>query len=279
MARGEPAEPRTNLPAPYRSPWIGLAEALQGLLAALALKLRELWRRNHQASLPLPRFWPRSLAALFWPLLLVLALLALALLLTLALPATRPPGAAPGSAASAGAQAPPVPLPAATAASAPVSDPAPRRPQAQQQASQAGPATAAQPIPTPPPTGSNEPPGGSMRAPEPPFRPRGDQATPEPAPTLQLDPLLALLSDPEDRDLLQAAQPDPAIGLLRLRLSEPAVSLSDRSLLQRAGGWQQRAREAGYDKLELLAADGSLLARQALVGSGMILLAPSPSQP
>lgn len=282
MARGEPPEPRSDLPAPYRSPWRWLAEALEAVLAAVALKLRELWRRNRQGSLPLPGFWPRSLAALFWPLLLGLALLPLALLLTLALPTARPPGAdQPGSGASAGVSAASGPLPATTATSAPSRDRSPWPPQARQQAAEGMPAAPQRSAPTAAAAGRSEPPASVPRALDQKDEPAVDQAAAaEPPPAaLQLDPLLALLSDPQERDLLQAAQPDPATALLRLRLSERAASLSDRSLLERAGRWQQRALEAGYERLELLDADGSLRARQALVGSGMILLAPSSSQP
>ena len=38
--------------------------------------------------------------------------------------------------------------------------------------------------------------------------------------------------------------------------------------------WQQRARGLGYERLELVDGQGRLLARGALVGSGMILLDP-----
>lgn len=93
---------------------------------------------------------------------------------------------------------------------------------------------------------------------------------------LRLDPLLELLVDDADRQLLQAASPDPGSGLLSLRLSERASALTGPALLERAQRWQQRAGEAGYERLELVDASGALLARQALVGSGMILLAPGP---
>ena len=41
--------------------------------------------------------------------------------------------------------------------------------------------------------------------------------------------------------------------------------------------WQERALALGYRRLELVDADGRLLARAALVGSGMILLDPGPT--
>ncbi len=72
---------RSNLPAPYRSPWLALAADLGAVVADLGLRARELWRRNRQGALPLPRGWPQALAAGFWPLVLVgaLALLGLGL--------------------------------------------------------------------------------------------------------------------------------------------------------------------------------------------------------
>ena len=66
-----------NLPAPYVSPWREFGRNLRALAADLRLRIQELWRRNGEGDLPQPGFWPRQLAAFFWPALLVL-LLALA---------------------------------------------------------------------------------------------------------------------------------------------------------------------------------------------------------
>jgi len=46
--------------------------------ADLRLRLQELWRRNREGDLSTPGFWPRDLAPLFWPLVLVLPALLLA---------------------------------------------------------------------------------------------------------------------------------------------------------------------------------------------------------
>jgi hypothetical protein len=59
-----------DLPAPYVNPWRLLGRDLRAVLASLALKGRELWRRNLAGDLPRPRFWPRQAAPLFWPLVL-----------------------------------------------------------------------------------------------------------------------------------------------------------------------------------------------------------------
>ncbi|MEB3157427.1 MAG: hypothetical protein VKO26_08345, partial [Cyanobacteriota bacterium] len=71
MARGEP-DHGSDLPAPYRSPWRGLAESLGSVSADLRLTLRRLWRRNREGELPCPGFWPAALAGWFWPLALLL---------------------------------------------------------------------------------------------------------------------------------------------------------------------------------------------------------------
>ena len=68
----------------------------------------------------------------------------------------------------------------------------------------------------------------------------------------------------------------PAEGLLRLRLrlrlagGYGALPLAERRSL--AERWLERARELGYERLELVEPAGGLLARPARVGSGMILL-------
>ncbi len=74
----DPDPGRSQLPALYTSPWSALGRDLNAVLASLRLKAQELWRRNRQADLSVPGFWPRALAPLFWPLLLLLAVLGLA---------------------------------------------------------------------------------------------------------------------------------------------------------------------------------------------------------
>ena len=254
MATAEP-EPGSDLPAPYRSPWSGLLEALRAVSADLRLALRRLWRRNQQGDLPRPAFWPAGLAALFWPLLLTL-LLALAAVLPLQL-LRAGPRSLPGTAAVVSSAAPP----AADEARQQVGrNPLNRLPsQLPSEQSSGSPAV--------------RQPGEVVAAAE------ASAGSPSlsPAPPLQLDPLLELLSDAQDARLLQAARPEPSRSLLILTLSPAAADLPLPELQQQAERWQQRAREAGYERLELRDPDDRLRGRQALVGSGMILLAPAPS--
>ena len=63
-----------NLPAPYVSPWREFGRNLRALAADLRLRIQELWRRNGEGDLPQPGFWPKQLAAFFWPALLALLL-------------------------------------------------------------------------------------------------------------------------------------------------------------------------------------------------------------
>lgn len=231
----DPVPPRSDLPAPYANPWGRLAQALRAVLASLRLKLRELWRRNGEGDLSVPGFWPQGLAPLFWPLLLAALL---ALLLALAGQAWR--GLSQRDARPPGDPAAPVvaPAPAAPAASAPAPVTAPAVP------------TAA-PLPIPAPV-----------------------VDPEPPPVLELDPLLALLAEDDPEHLIASAHPEPAEGRLVLTMAPAYTNLAPASRGRWAERWQERSRGLGYERLELVDGQRRLLARGALVGSGMILLDP-----
>ncbi|MEB3350315.1 MAG: hypothetical protein VKO00_09875 [Cyanobacteriota bacterium] len=76
----EPESAPSPLPAPYRSPWGELAANLRAVVADLRLRLQELVRRNGEGALPLPPFWPNTLASAFWPIVLALLVVLLVLL-------------------------------------------------------------------------------------------------------------------------------------------------------------------------------------------------------
>lgn len=80
MALNDEREAKRDLPAAYRSPFRALGDDLRAVLATIRLGGQQLWRRNRQGDLPLPSFWPSRLGALFWPLLLAMALVCLTVL-------------------------------------------------------------------------------------------------------------------------------------------------------------------------------------------------------
>lgn len=274
MARGEPPRPGTQLPAPYRNPWGVLADALRAVVADRRLALQRLWRRNREGDLPRPALWPRDLAPVFWPLLLSLALVLVISLAGWLLGALR---ASPTTVGSDGTVEPvdiqptgdlqPMNRAGGAAPQPPGQDNRtlePRPPSLAQKPEASGPG----------PGQAGPAPGGAAGT--------GTAGETEgipaaPAPVLRLDPLLELLSQGEGAGLLLAARPDPASSRLSLTLSARAEALPEAELLTWAQRWQQRAREAGYERLELLDRQGQLRGRGALVGSGMILLAPVPA--
>ena len=255
-SNGDPAAPSRDLPAPYVNPWTLLGRDLRAVLASLVLKARELWRRNRAADLPRPGFWPRGAAPLFWPLVLTGGLvLAVALGRLIRLPAgtsdtaepTGPPtivnegDSGDRAAGSEGSKAPeripnPV-LPDKSPSGQPLPDPA----------------ISPQPLPQVPESANGE--VAPVAPPE---------VTPE---------MAALRVDDPDH-LIGETRADPAAGRLELRLSPAFGALSAGERRRWAERWQERAASLGYGDLELRASTGRLLGRNALVGSGMILLEP-----
>ena len=242
---GAPPAPSSELPAPYQDPFAALGQDLRAVLATLRLRLQELWRRNRQGDLSVPGFWPQDLAPLFWPLLLALGLAAL-----LALPI------------GVGRVLPERSEPAAEQPQKLFTTPLP----------QARPAAEPEPIAEPqvPADLAAEPQAKPVPLPEP-----ERQVEPEPPP-LELDPLLALLNDDDPRHLIVSAHPEPGEGLLQLQIAEAFVLLPPADQRSEAERWLERSQSLGYGRLQLLDGAGRLLGRQALVGSGMILLEPTP---
>lgn len=116
--------------------------------------------------------------------------------------------------------------------------------------------------------------GPAPSSPEPPEPP--ELAEPAPVARLELDPLLALLSNDDPDGCIASARPHPEQGLLDLELVSPWAGLPLQRRQQQADLWLQRSRELGYERLRLLAPGGNLLAQAARVGSGMVLLEAEP---
>lgn len=252
-----------NLPAPWQNPWGLLWRDLGAVLASLGLGLRELWRRNGEGSLWRPAFWPQGGAKLFWPFLVVALVVLLVLggrpLLAARRPPPLPPLAAGGNTtteAATQAEKPPtsdgtsgaeasLSPPAATAAPvAPPSAPQPMESEA--------------PAATPAPPSRGETEAGAL----------GPSDAPLPTP----DPLLQELAPDDPEGWIGATRAEPGASRLDLLLIDRFGTLPEPQRLALAGQWQRRAESLGYEDLRLLDVRGHLLARRALVGSGMILL-------
>lgn len=278
----------SDLPAPYRNPWLALRDDVGAVLADARLRLRELWRRNGEGGLWRPGWWPRDLAPLFWPLVVgvglaaVLALLgALLALLVKVLPVSSVGGGGPSTSVAPGASATVAPEAADRVAD-----------DARDERGEAGGDTSAEPV-APTSTGVVVPQDGDGgRSPEaegPPALPDdGSEATPAgwPSPSASTspssstprgaDPLELLLERPEAAGLIDAAAGEAQTATLTLQLSPAFKRLPARDQRRQADLWQGWARELGYDHLELRDQRAGLLGRDALVGDGMILLSPQP---
>ena len=238
---GAPPSPVQDLPAPYQDPFEALGQDIRAVVATLRLRVQELWRRNRQGDLSVPGFWPQDLAPLFWPMALALALACL-IVLPVGLPRLLPERE---------------PKPAEQAQKL-LTTPLPEaRPTAEPEAL-AAPELPAVPLPLATEPVALEP----VPAPEP---------QPEP-PALALDPLLELLSQQDPRHLIASARPQPASGVLELELTAGFAQLPVGERQAQAEGWLDCSRSMGYERLVLLDGSGIILGRQALVGSGMILL-------
>ena len=211
---------------------------LRAALASTVLKLRELVRRNREGDLSVPGFWPQGLAAFFWPVLLALGLALLAWSLTLLIKTFAP-----------------------TPTTFDIADTSAVQPVVEQVFEQVAPRSV----------------GLAPSSPEPPEPPEPPElAEPAPAALLELDPLLALLSNDDPDGCIASARPHPEQRLLDLELVSPWAGLPLQRRQQQADLWLQRSRELGYERLRLLAPGGNLLAQAARVGSGMVLLEAEP---
>lgn len=231
------SEPPAPYPAPYEEPWGRLAVDLRAALASTVLKLREMVRRNREGDLSVPGFWPQSLAALFWPVLLALGVGVLALLVSLLIKTASPSS----------------PIVEETARASVQPDVEQVAPRADLPLAQAIDHSSARSVGKTP-------------------------STPEPAAAavLELDPLLALLSDDDPEGCIVSARPHPEEGRLELELTSSFAALPLQRRQQQADLWLQRSSELGYESLRLVDSGGNLLGQAARVGSGMVLLEAEP---
>lgn len=126
------------------------------------------------------------------------------------------------------------------------------------------------PIPAPEPMAAPAPVQAEAPAAEPLAPAPAEPEMPAPAPPV-LDPLLAAFAA-ADPGWIAAATASPGRDLLTLTLATALPDSPDPRLQRRLERWQELAQELGYGNLEVCTSEGRLLARSALVGSGMILL-------
>ena len=241
MQVGSESEPRhepSNLPAPYVSPWSEFARNLRALLADLQLRAQELWRRNREGDLSVPGFWPRNLASIFWPLVVVL-LVAVPVAGLRWWQSAHPPVAESKPAAVAIDQRVPVAvLPEAVFP---------------------------EPLITPQPEPAFAPETTLFDVEDPPL------------PVLDLNPLMDLFLDgsaPEG--LLASAILQPAQNRLVLQVTEAWINLVPSARTSISEDWQRRSLDLGYSSLQLVDGEEKLLARSARIGSGMIVFDSNP---
>ena len=253
----------SDLPAPYASPWGLLAEDLRAVVADLRLQGLRWLRRNRQGDLPLPGLWPRDLAPVFWPLTLALVVVAALAVVWLVLgwPGSRGPGSIPQHERAERQQAQPEPAGFEQPQSEPANPPQPQPKQPQPEQLQ---------LEQPLPAASNLPGEGAEVGPDAPDGAEA-QAPPKPDGQAALEQALANL-DPGQ--WIAGLEVDPEGSLLRLQLMAGFTTLAASQQQKVAEDWQALALGFGFDRLELTDRQGRVLGRQALVGSGMILLSP-----
>lgn len=297
--------PSAPLPAPYEAPWLRLGADLQAVLAAAGLKLRELARLNGEGRLRRPGFWPAELAPLFWPLALALgaALLVGLLVAGQVALARRQPAPVGSTAASSSlekrageASQTVAPGSSQTERSAPER----RAGEASEDARASEGDRAAEGTESfegfqaPESTEASEPARTRQRAKsaaqaQTEANAKAPQVAPAPPAELEsplssapADPLAELrreLLGPEPPPWVLRIQEQPAESLLQLRLGPDFAGLPEPQRQALAEQWLERARQRGYERLELLDPGGVVLARPARVGSGMILLNSLPPSP
>jgi hypothetical protein len=279
-ARESPGSP-SQLPAPYVPPWKRLGEDLVATLAWLGLKLRELWRRNGEGALPVPPFWPDRWPQLFWP-------LALVAVLATALAWSR--GGLPGLRAQRTGATTPLEQPKAPGPQSPTPTPMAGLAGSAEERSTTGAGSRAQTLadtegeerreaahPEPETPGESAPTLVGTDPPKPALEPETENepdapSEAEPEVLSEAELLRAQWSADDPDDLITTLRADPATSTLTLNLHGRFFSLSSAKRQAVTERWRQRAEDWGYTHLRLEDGRGRLIGREALVGSGMILL-------
>lgn len=238
----------SELPVVYESPWRALGRDLRAVAASCGLALRRLWRRQWQGDLPLPAFWPRRQATLFWPAVLLLAVILLTLAGSVTVRQWRP----------AGAQGP-----AIDAFPAPVEAGESSR----EEAALAFDSAAAGET-----TPEREPEPELGRETEPKPDPQNDVPGTGDASTLSSAPVGLPPGFSDDSGLVLSAPASGGATLLNLRISAAFQTLPEGERQRLAQQWWQQALGLGYEQLRLLEPGGAAVGRTAVVGGGMILL-------
>ena len=235
----------SELPVVYESPWRALGRDLRAVAASCGLALRRLWRRQWQGDLPLPAFWPRRQATLFWPAVLLLAVVLLTLAGSVTVRQWRP----------AGAQGPAIdPFPAPVEAGE----------GSREEAAVAIDSAAAMDSAA---AGETTP----EREQEPEQEPQNDVPGRRGTSTLSSAPVLLPPGFSNDSGLVLSAPASGAATLLTLRISAAFQTLPEDKRQRLAQQWWQQALGLGYEQLRLLGPGGAAVGRTAVVGGGMIL--------
>lgn len=271
----DPAEPEpqavefgqgsgSELPAPYANPWGLLAQDLRAVVADLRLQALRLWRRNRQGDLPLPGVWPKDLAPLFWPLAIALALVAVIAVASLVMG-----WVGSGTEGSRDAGSPAALQQAPSLADEALSDQALSEPAGMEPA----PAVGSPEAPLEADDLALEPQPSDEPSPVPsPEQPSPEQLSPNEQ--AKADLAAALAAQPGGQWIADLTV-EPEGTLLRLQLKAGFTTQAAAQQQRLAEAWQVLAQGFGFDQLELTDRAGRVLGRQALVGSGMILLSPS----
>jgi len=237
----------SELPVVYESPWRALGRDLRAVAASCGLALRRLWRRQWQGDLPLPAFWPRRQATLFWPAVLLLAVILLTLAGHLSHRQWRPaaakspaidPLAAPLNAGEGSREEAAVTNDSAAAMDS--------------YSSEAGDTT-----PEQEPEPQNDLP---------------DSAGSSDRSTLSSAPVVLPQGFNDDSGLLLSAPTSRSARLLNLQISAAFGTLPEGERQRLAQQWWQQALGLGYEELRLIGPGGAAVGRTAVVGGGMILL-------